>query len=115
LSAVTQQLGNVMQDVAVKLYSKATLACVSLGSSAADASKAPPIPDAAMQRQYANALAATSDAVTYCRYALSPQLVDKEDELVNVDKQVLSQSMAKFADGSNLLYTATAAIRQLQR
>lgn len=115
LSAVTGQLGNVMQDVAVGLYPKARLSCARLESSVGNARAAPPIPDAAMEHLYREALDGISDAVTYCRYALSAQQLDKEDESVSVNKALLSQSMVKFATASNLLYTATGEIRPLHR
>jgi phosphatidate phosphatase APP1 len=115
LAAVTGQLGNVMQDITVQLYPKAMLTCVRLQSSVENARGAAPIPDAAMQRQYASTLADIGDAVTDCRYALNAQLLDKEDEQVTVDKHLLNRAMTKFGAASDLLYTATADIRLLHR
>lgn len=115
LSAVTGRLGHVQQDVAVQLYPKARQACASLVPSVQDARDAPSIPDLAMQRAYASALGEIAGAVTDCRQALSARLVGEEDEQVSVNKGLLSESMAKFAAGSDLLYKATAEIRLLHR
>ncbi len=115
LSDVTEQLGNAMQAIAVRLYPMARVTCVSLGSSIETARTAPPIPDAAMQRLYAKVLVGLSGAAADCRNAISVHQEGDETARINLNKVLLSRSMAEFAAESNLLYTATAEIRTLPR
>ena len=114
-SAVTTQLGEAMQAGGVGLYPTMRLSCASLGSSVKTAQAAPPIPDGAMQRLYAGVLAGLSSAAADCRSAISVHPDGDEGLRINVNKALLSRSLAEFAADSKKLYTATAAIRTLSR
>jgi len=57
LAALSSQFGNVLQAAGVKQYVPMKRACVQLAAEVAAAQAGPPIPDAAMQRLYAKALA----------------------------------------------------------
>jgi len=115
LSAVTVHLGSAMQAAAVRLYPVVRSRCVSLSSSVEAARGAPPIPDAAMQRLYAEVLAGLSGATVDCRNAISIHTQDVENIRIDLNKALLNRSLAQFAAESNLLYTATAELRTLPR
>jgi hypothetical protein len=114
-SAVTTQLGEAMQAGGVRLYPTLRLSCVNLGASVKTAQVAPPIPDGAMQRLYVSVLASLSSAAADCRSAISVHPDGDEGMRINVDKALLSRSLAEFAADSKKLYTATAAVRTLSR
>jgi len=113
LRTVTAQLGNTMQVAGVRLYPEVKQACVALGSSVQTAFAAPPIPYAAMQQAYDEVLAGLSGAVTECRNAISVSPEGDEDLKIDLDKALLSHSLADFAAESKALYQATAEIRTL--
>lgn len=114
-SAVTTQLGDVTQVGGAQLYSELRLECARLGSSVQTARSAPPIPDRAMERLYANVLARLAATSTDCRDAISVSAVGDEGQQITVDKALLNRSLAQFAAESGELYAATAEIRTLRR
>jgi hypothetical protein len=114
-SAVTTQLGEATQTAGARLYSQLRLECASLASSAQAALEAPPIPDEAMQRMYAKALAALSATAAGCRNAISVRPEGDEGQQIDLNKALLNQSLARFATESRELYIATAEIRTLRR
>src|SRR5215471_2453819 len=71
LALVEKQLGIAMQAAGIKNYPVMKLTCVSLLSEIRTAQAAPPIPDRAMQRLYAGALAGLSSAAADCQKAIS--------------------------------------------
>ncbi len=114
LSAVTAQLGYAMQAAAVKLYPSMRLTCVKLASDIQTAQAAPPIPDAAMQRLYAKALAGLSSAAVDCRHAISTRPSGDETLDIHLNKAQLSRTQAGFTIGSKRIYNATAQIQALR-
>jgi hypothetical protein len=114
-SAVTTQLGEAMQAGGVRLYPLMRLSCMNLGSSVKTAQAAPPIPDRAMRLLYASVLAGLSSAAADCGSAISIHPDGDEGLRININKALLSRSLAEFAADSKKLYTATAAIRTLSR
>ncbi len=113
-SAVTTQLGDATQTAGARLYSQLRLECASLTSSVQTAQSAPPIPDEAMQRLYAEALAGLSATAADCRNAISVRAEGDEGQRIDVNKILLNRSLAQFAAESKELYTATAEIRVLR-
>jgi hypothetical protein len=107
-------MGSAMQAAGVKLYSTMKLACASLASDVGTAQAGPPIPYAAMQRLYTNALAGLSSAAADCRNAISEHPSD-ETTAVHVDEALLNQSRLEFAAMSKKLYRATAQIQSAHR
>lgn len=114
LTTVETQMGNAMQDAALKMYVPMKLACGSLASGISAAQSGPPIPYEAMQRLYASALAGLSRAAADCRTAISVR-VDGEDVEVHLNRGTLGQSRRDFDATSGQLYKATAEIQALGR
>jgi len=110
LASVERQMGAAMQAAGVKLYDVMKTNCTGLASEIRTAQAGPPIPDAAMQRLYARALAGLSRAAADCRGAISIDLEGDEDLSVHVNKALLAQSRLEFAAASKKLYRATAQI-----
>jgi hypothetical protein len=112
LAAVREQMGSAMQSAGLKMYAAMRLACAQLASDVSIALAGPPIPDNAMQRLYARALAGLSRAAAGCRTAISVH-VDGEDTAVHVNVPLLNRSRVEFAAASTKLYRATGEIESL--
>jgi hypothetical protein len=114
LKTVEQQMGSAMQAAGVKLYTTMKLACASLASDVGTAQAGPPIPYAAMQRLYINALAGLSNAAADCQNAISEHPSD-ETVAVHVNQALMNQARLEFAAMSKKLYRATAQIQSAHR
>ena len=114
LAAVEKQMGTAMQAAGVQLYATMKLACVSLASDISTAQAAPPIPDGAKQRLYAEGLAGLSRAAADCRSAISVHS-DGESVTTHVNEALLNRSRAEFAAMSKKLYQATSEILSVHR
>ena len=112
LAAVGEQMGTAMQSAGLKLYAQMKLACAQLASDVGTARAEPPIPDNAMQRLYAKALAGLSRAAADGHAAISIH-VDGEDTAVHVKGPLLDRSRVEFAAASTKLYRATGEIASL--
>ena len=114
LAAVEEQMGTAMQAAGVKLYAPTRLACAQLASNIATAQSRPPIPDDAMQRLYAKALAGLSRAAADCQAAISIHASGETVE-THVNGLLLNRSRVEFAAMSEELYRATGEIQSLRR
>jgi hypothetical protein len=112
LAAVMEQMGTAMQSAGLKLYAPMRLACAQLASDISTAQAGPPIPDNAMQRLYARALAGLSHAAATCHAAISMD-GDGEDVETHVNGPLLNRSRAEFAAASAKLYRAIGEIESL--
>jgi hypothetical protein len=112
LAAVEEQMGTAMQSAGLKLYATMRLACAQLASDVSTAQAGPLIPDNAMQRLYAEALAGLSRAATTCQTAISMR-GDGEDVEAHVNRSLLSRSRVEFAAASAKLYRAIGEIESL--
>lgn len=112
LAAVAEQMGTAMQSAGLRMYAVMRLACAQLASDVSTARAGPPIPDDAMQRLYARALAGLSRAAADCHTAISIH-EDGEDTQVHANGPLLSRSRVEFAAASTKLYRATGEIESL--
>jgi hypothetical protein len=115
LAAVEEQMGTAMQSASLRLYPSMKLSCAGLASQISTAQAGPPIPDAAMQRQYARALSRLSRAAADCRSAISVDQTGDESEQTHVNGPLLKRSRLEFAEASATLYRAIGAIESLGR
>jgi hypothetical protein len=115
LSAVTAQLGSVIQASGAGLYDQTKVTCIQLGSSIKAAQSAPPIPYPTMQRSYASSLTKLASAATDCQNAITIHPAGDEGEKTDLNKSLLTRTKTEFAADSGLLYAATAAIVTLGR
>jgi hypothetical protein len=106
LAAVEKHLGTAMQTAGIKLYTVMRLACVSLAPDVATAKAAPPLPNAARERLYINALTELSGAAANCRAAISLQPGDEVTD-VHLNRALLQRSRVQFAAVARKLYRAT--------
>jgi hypothetical protein len=115
LAALSTQAGSATQSAGVGLYASMRLACVKVGTAVTAALAAPPIPDAAMQRWYARALASLANAAADCRTAISVRRRGPEDLKIREFRPALNRSTAEFATGTRDLFLATAKLSGLRR
>jgi hypothetical protein len=116
LAAVEKQMGTAMQAAGVRLYPAMRLACVSLASDVRTAQAGPPIPDNALQRLYAAALAGLSSAATDCQTAITTvHTAGDESTGTQVNEGLLTRSRAELAAMSRKLYRATSTIWSVHR
>jgi hypothetical protein len=113
LATVESQMGSAMQTAGLKLYAPMKMTCADLASDIGAAQAGPPIPYPAMQQLYAKALGRLSTAAADCRSAISVRPQGDENTSIHVDQALLSQSRLEFADGSKVLYRATAQIQSV--
>jgi hypothetical protein len=114
LAAVEDQMGTAMQYAGLKLYAGMRLACAQLASDVSTAQAGPPIPDNAMQRLYAKALAGLARATAGCHAAISIH-ASGEDVATHVRGPLLNRLRVEFAAMSKQLYQATGEIGSLHR
>jgi hypothetical protein len=113
LSAVTSQAGAVAQASGLKQYVEMKQACVKLASSVSTAQADPPIPDAAMQAQYQQALSELAKAASKCQAGIAEQ-PDGDEYVATTQNAVdLSASASALASGSADLFKATGQISDL--
>jgi hypothetical protein len=113
LMAVEKQMGTAMQDAGIKFYAQMKTACMSLSSDISTARSTPPIPDEAMQRLYAGALAGLAGAAADCRTAISIRARGDESVEINVNRARLNLARVRFAAMSKRLYMATRQVLSL--
>jgi hypothetical protein len=106
-------MGTAMQSAGLKLYAQMKQACGQLASEVGTARVGPPIPDNAMQRLYAKALAGLSRAAANCHAAISVRPDDESVE-IHVNRPLLNRSRLEFAAASAKLYRATGEIESLR-
>lgn len=111
LARVSGQLGACAQAGGLQLYLVMKQACTQLSAAVTAAAAGPPIPDAAMQHQYARALATLAAAAGRCRAAISVHGSGGEDITTAVNRALFRRARAELAAGSNELYLATSQIR----
>ena len=104
-----------MQAAGARFYATMRTACGSLASGVETAQAGPPIPDAAMQRLYAKALAGLSNATADCRNAISAHPEGNEGTTIHVNNALLNRTRLEFAATSKKLYRATAQIQSVHR
>ena len=115
LAVLSSQFGIVLQAAGVKQYVPMKIACVRLAAASAASAAGPPIPDAAMQRLYAKALADFATGAADCKAAVSVRATGDETTQTRVNTALLHRSLSLVAAGSTDLYRATARIEALKQ
>ncbi len=114
LAAVSNWLGTALQAGGVRQYSSMRHACTQLAGSVATAKAGPPIPDAAMQDVYAEALSQLASGAAACQSAISLRS-DSESVEVHLDTSLLRQSISELSAGATGVFRSTAEIEIISR
>jgi hypothetical protein len=111
LKKVTADIGVVLQAHGAGAYPQMLQGCVALGHEVSTARALPPIPDAAMQKLYADALSAFKTGAASCVAAITQHPQGVEEVITNVNHVVLNQAISTLNTGVKELYLATGALR----
>lgn len=113
LKKVSRQAGTVAQASGLKHYTDMKSACSQLAVSVVTAQDGPPIPVAAMQRLYRQALTELASAAGQCRAAISEQPDGDEYVATTENQDGLRAAAAALASGTRDLFRATGQIAAL--
>jgi hypothetical protein len=113
MAVLSSAVGSATQAAGLQFYAALRQACGQVATAVADAKNGPPIPDPALQRQYAKGLVLFTEAAAGCESGVSVRPDGDEDLQTQQNRRVLHLSGAEFARGGTALYEATAAIREL--
>jgi hypothetical protein len=112
LSAVTVASGNVMMAHASAMYPEMLLACHALTTAVQQANGVAPIPDTAMQHEYAAALSAFKQGAADCTAGITQHIEGPEDTVTNVNQADVNSAVASISVGLSKLYIATEVLRK---
>jgi hypothetical protein len=112
LAAVTVAADDAMMSRGTGAYPAMLLACHSLTAAVRQADAAPPIPDAAMEGEYAAALSAFKQGAASCLAGITQHVDGPEDTLTYVNKTVIGKASSALSTGLKDLYVATEALRK---
>jgi hypothetical protein len=115
LTAVSTRLGDALQAAGIRQYSAMKYACARLASSVPTAQAGPQIPDAAMQKLYAKALAELAKGAASCRSAVSSKTSGDETVETHIDPTLLRLSISELAAGARDVFRSTAEIEIASR
>lgn len=115
LAVVSTRFGSALQAAGIRQYSAMRYACVRLARSVPTAQSGPQIPDVAMQRLYARALADLAKGAADCQRAVSSEPGGDETVQTQVNPTLFRLSMSELAAGARYIFRATAEIAILGR
>jgi hypothetical protein len=110
LQSVSSGAGDVAQASGLKQYVEMKAACSQLAASVSAAQAAPPIPDAAMQEVYQEALGQLGSAASACQAAISEQPDGDEYVATTENKSALKAAEAALGTAARELFVATGGI-----
>jgi hypothetical protein len=114
LATLSNRLGQALQASTFQQDSQMKYLCTQLASSVATAKTGPRIPDAAMQKLYAKALAELTKGAADCRTAMSVK-ARGESARAPVDMKMLHLSTTELSMGAIDIYRSTAEIEIISR
>ena len=114
LAILSKQLGQALQAATFRQDSQTEYLCIQLASSVATAKAGPPIPDAAMQKLYAKALAELAKGAADCGTAISVK-ANGESVRSHIDMTMLHLSISELSMGATDVFRSTAEIEVISR
>jgi hypothetical protein len=115
LAAVSSLFGTALQERGLRQYSQMKYTCIQLAHSVSTAQAGPPIPVAAMQTLYGNALAELAKGAADCQAAITVKPDGDENQDVHVGASLLQQSVSELAAGARDIFRSTAEIEIASR
>jgi len=115
LAAVSSQFGTALQERGLRQFSQMKSTCTQLAHSVSTAQAGPPIPVAAMQTLYQNALAELAKGAADCQAAITVHSDGDESQEVHVGASLLQQSVSELAAGAKDIFRSTAEIEIASR
>jgi hypothetical protein len=115
LAAVSSLFGTALQERGLRQYQQMKHTCTQLAHSVSTAQAGPPIPVAAMQILYGQALAELARGTAECQTAITAKPRGDESLEVHVDAALLRQSVSELAAGARDIFRSTAEIEIVSR
>jgi hypothetical protein len=115
LAAVSSLFGTALQQRGLRQYPLMMETCTQLTHSVSAAQAGPPIPVAAMQTLYGNALAELAKGAADCQAAITVKPDGDENQEVHVGASLLQQSVSELAAGARDIFRSTAEIEIASR
>jgi hypothetical protein len=114
LAAVTRLFGDALQAEGERQYFGMRSACTQLARSISAAEAGPPIPVAAMQMLYGQALTELAEGAADCQAAITMKPGD-EEPVTKVNATMRQQAAAELAAGATDIFRSTALIEIASR
>jgi 4-amino-4-deoxy-L-arabinose transferase-like glycosyltransferase len=115
LTAVSSRLGQALQASGIRQYSSMKDTCTQLASSVSTAKAGPPIPQAAMQNLYTQALTELAKGAADCQQAISIAPTGDETIQAHVDTATLRKATSEISAGATDVFRSTAEIQIASR
>jgi hypothetical protein len=115
LAAVSSLFGTALQNKALKQYPLMKQTCIQLARSVPTAQAGPPIPVAAMQTLYVQALTELAKGAADCQAAITVTPNGDESLQIHINAALLNQSVSELAAGSRDIFRSTAEIEIASR
>ena len=115
LAAVSSLFGTALQERGLRQYLQMKYTCTQLAHSVSTAQAGPPIPVAAMQILYGQALAELARGAADCQTAITAKPRGDESLEVHVNAALLRQSVSELAAGARDIFRSTAEIEIVSR
>jgi hypothetical protein len=114
LTNVSGDLGDAAQSFGVRQFGPMLRACSSLATAVTTATTGPPIPNAAMQASYSQALDTLAAAAADCRAGISQYPTEDEGLQTRENPTILHQAESELAVGATDLSRATVDINAVR-
>ena len=115
LAAVSSLFGTALQQRGLRQYPLMKQTCTQLARSVPAAQTGPPIPVAAMQTLYGQALTELAKGAANCQAAITVTPDGDESVQLHVNAALLNQSLSELAAGSRDIFRSTAEIEIASR
>lgn len=115
LGTISSLFGTALQQRGLRQYPLMKETCTQLAHSVPTAQAGPPIPVAAMQTLYVQALAELAKGAADCQAAITVTPTGDESQQTHVDAALLQQSVSELAAGSRDIFRSTAEIEIASR
>jgi hypothetical protein len=115
LAAVSSLFGTALQQRGLRQYPLMKQTCTQLARSVPTAQAGPPIPIAAMQTLYVQALTELAKGAADCQAAITVTPDGDESVQLHVNAGLLDQSVSELAAGSRDIFRSTAEIEIASR
>ena len=115
LAAVSSLFGTALQQRGLRQYPLMKQTCTQLAHSVPTAQAGPPIPVAAMQTLYVQALTELAKGAADCQAAITVTPDGDESVQLHVNAALLNQSLSELAAGSRDIFRSTAEVEIASR
>lgn len=115
VAALSAHVSNALMAHGPGRFVRMKQACIRLAADVATAGVQPPIPDAALEIRYRQALTSFAAGAADCRAAISSRPEGDEDNVTTTNPALLARATSELDVGVRDLYQATGKIATLKK